>query len=256
MRQNSIAYYRDLLWVLFRKELHVRYRSTVFGYAWSVLNPLAFATAFYVLFKVFARIKVENYALLLICGLFPWQWFQNSVAAANLAFLDNASLIKKVRFPRHFLVTSGAMNDLFHFAASLPVIVAFLLWYGGAPSWHWVYQVPLMLALQLAFTYGLALFVATCNLFFRDLERLTGIALLLWMYVTPVLIPADMVPERFRWVLGLNPMAAIVTNWHNVFLRGDLDWDLCLRAAGFAVISMAVGCGVYRRLERRFAEIV
>lgn len=256
MRTKPLKYYRDLVWVLFLKELRVRYKSTVFGYAWSILNPLAFATAFYVLFKVFARIQVENYALLLICGLFPWQWFQNSVSSANLAFLANGSLIKKLRFPRYFLVLSGTMNDLFHFLASLPVVVVFLFWYGGGPSWHWIYQVPLMLALQFAFTFGLALLVATCNLFFRDLERLTGIALLLWMYVTPVLFPAEMVPERFRWWMGLNPMAAFIINWHNVFLRGEMSWSLCLRAAAFAAVSLAAGSTAYRSLERRFAEIV
>ncbi len=256
MRRNSFEYYRDLIWVLLKKEIRVRYKNTVLGYAWSVLNPLAFAAAFYVLFKVFVRIQMENYALFLICGLFPWQWFQNSVSLSSQHFLGNASLIKKVRFPREFLVLSGVLNDLLHFLASLPVIVFFLLLFGSGPSWAWFWQIPAMLAVQLAFSYGLALLVATCNLFVRDLERLIGILLLLWLYLTPVMFPVDMIPERFRWCLYANPMAATIECWRNVLMTGTLPADLWALAAGYGVLALAAGRLVYRSLERRFAELV
>lgn len=249
-------YARDLLGVLVAKELKLRYKHTVLGYAWSVLHPLAFALVFFVVIRRVMRVPVENYGIFLICGLFPWQWFQNSVAAANNFFLGNGTLIKKIRFPRSFLVLAGVLNDGIHFAASVPVIVLFLLYFDKTPSPAWLYQVPLLAAIQFAFTYGLALLVATANLFFRDLERLTVIFTMLWFYVTPVLFPASMIPPRLAWILYANPMGAVVECWRRVFLDGALPAGLCATAAGFALAAVGLGHAVYRRYEWRFAEVV
>jgi len=256
MRRSDFEYWRDLVWVLLIKEIRLRYKNTLLGYVWSVLNPLAFAAVFFVVFKVFVRVEMENYLLFLICGLFPWQWFQNSMVAANHHFLGNSTLIKKVSFPRQFLVLAGVLNEVFHFAASLPVIVAFLLYYGLAPSWQWIFEIPLMVLLQFAFSYGLALTVATCNLFFRDLERLVGIFTMLWLYLTPVLYSVDMIPARYHWCLYINPMAMLIENWRGVLMRGELAAVPCLVTAGYGLLALWLGQSVYRAKERRFAEIV
>ncbi len=263
---GRLAYYRDLVVTLLDKELRARYRNTFMGYAWSVLNPLAFALVFFVLFKIFMKFEDPAdpidptrhipYLLFLICGLFPWQWFNNSVVAANWHFVGNSSLIKKVRFPREFLVLAAVFSDLFHFLMTIPVIVIFLLVFGYVPSWHWLWQIPIMVVLQFAFCYGLALLVATCNLFFRDLERLITIFAMLWFYLTPVLFPVDKVPENLKWVLWINPMSPVILNWRDLFLGNGISFERCLVAAGFGVVSLAVGWWVYRMMEKRFAEIV
>jgi len=216
---KPLIYYRDLILTLVTKEFRVRYKSTFLGYVWSVLQPLAFAVVFYVVFRIVLRIRMNNFALFLIAGLFPWQWFSNSVSAANGFFVGNSSLIKKVRFPRAFLVVAGVLNDLIHFVISIPVIVIFMLWHHRYPSLSWLWLIPLMVLIQFAFTYGLALLVATCNLFFRDLERLMMIFLLMWFYLTPVFYPVDMVPARYRAAsLYANPMASVIACWRSVFL--------------------------------------
>jgi lipopolysaccharide transport system permease protein len=242
--------------VLLVKELRIRYKSTALGYAWSVAYPLALALVFYFVFKVVARIPVENYALFVVMGLFPWQWFQNSINGAGGFFLGNAALIKKVHFERSLLVLVGVLNDLVHFLASLPVVMAFLFASGSPPRAAWLWQVPLLVLLQLGVTFGLALAVATANLFLRDLERLIGIATLLWLYLTPVLYPWDMVPESLRWTVWLNPLNALIQCWRSALAEGQLDPALLAAAAGWAGAAWLGGHLIYTRLERRFAELV
>ena len=270
MTSARLTYYRDLVLVLLSKDFKVRYKNTVLGYAWSVLNPLLFAAVFYLVFGVILGVDFRSqlsgvrvsrpgvlYPLFLVVGLFPWQWFSNSVNAANYFFLGNASLIKKVRFPRQFLVLSGVLGDGVHFALSIPVILAFMLWAGAAPSAHWLWQVPVLIAVQFAMTLGFALLTATANLFFRDIERLTALALMLWFYLTPVIFPTKFLADRgLGWLLLANPLAPLIVCWQRVFLEGTLPLDLAAAALGYAAAAYVAGYALYRRLEWRFAEIV
>ena len=241
MRAGQATYYRDLIWVLVSKELKLRYHSTAFGYLWSLLHPLAFATVYFVLFKVVMRFDMPDYALFLIAGLFPWQWFANSTTSSNYFFLDNRSLIKKIRFPRHFLVVAGVLNDMIHFVVSIPVIVAFMFYYHVYPSAAWIVLLPLLVIVQFLFTTGVALTLASCNLFFRDLERMTLICVTLWFFLTPVLFPVSKIPEQFRWAVYANPMAPIIICWREMFLHGTAPLPVLAAACGWAVLAFAVG---------------
>jgi len=256
METRTFKYYRDLVLVLIAKELKLRYKSTFLGYAWSIFHPLAFALVYFIAFKVVMRIQMENYALFLICGLFPWQWFANSTVASNTFFIMNSSLIKKVKFPRQFLVLTGVLNDLIHFVASIPVIVGFMFYYHQCPSVSWLYQVPLLAVILFGITYGLSLLIASCNLFFRDLERLTSIFVTLWFFMTPIIYPVKMIPESLQWIVYVNPMASVVICWQSVFLEGVLPLDHCVVSICFSVLAYELGINVYRRLQWRFAEIV
>lgn len=256
MTTGQLIYYRDLLWVLVAKEFKIRYKSTLLGYAWSALNPLAFALVFFLVFRVVMRLEMENYALVLITGLFPWQWFSNSVVAANGFLLGNGTLIRKVRFPRQFLVLAGVLNDKVHFLISIPIILGFMLYHGLHPSWTWLWAVPALAALQLALTYGAALIVSTVNLFFRDCERLTGVAMMLWFYLTPVIYPVKMIPEKYRALLYVNPMAGLIVSWRTLFMEGTVPPDMLLSAAGWAAALWLAGSLVFRSAEGRFAEVV
>ena len=190
-----LDYAFDLLLVLVLKELRVRYKRTVLGYAWSVLQPLAFAVVYYVVFKQFIRLDTGDvdYPLFLVCGLFSWQWFANGLSAASMALIGNASLITKVNFPRVYAVLSGFMNDLVHFLLTVPVILLFLFGSGRGGHWSWLWLLPLLLVIQGALMLGLSLLVATGNLYLRDLERLIGIGLLMLFHLTPVVYPETLI---------------------------------------------------------------
>lgn len=163
---RRLQYYIDLLLVLTQKDLKVRYKSSILGYLWSVGHPLAFALVFFVAFKVVVKIPIEDYALFLITGLFPWQWFANSVNASPMILLGNASIIKKVNFPRYFIILTQVIQDMIHFLLAIPVIIIFLFLYHKTPHISWLYGIPLLLTAQFFIIYGICLIIASTNLFF------------------------------------------------------------------------------------------
>jgi lipopolysaccharide transport system permease protein len=192
----------------------------------------------------------------LIAGLFPWHWISNTVTSSNFAFLGNSSLIKKVRFHRAALVLAGVLNELVHFAISIPVILGFMLYYHRFPTLEWLWWLPTLIAIQFAMTFGLALLIATINLFFRDLERLSIIIMHLLFYVTPIIYPYEKIPENFRWILWADPFAPLVLCWQGLLFHGAVPLDFAGMAIVWATLSCAVGYQVYRTLVWRFAEIV
>ncbi len=249
-----MIYYRDLLLVLLSKEFKVRYKSTFMGYAWSVLHPLMLAMIFSVFFRMFMR--VPDYTLYLIAGLFPWQWIANTCTGATGYFLGNAGLIKKVRFHRSMLVLSSVFNDSIHFVCSLPVVLGFVWYYERTPQWSWLWLVPALIAVQAVMLVGVGLAIATCNLFFRDLERLTSLVVQMLFYLTPIVYQPDMLPPSYHWVLYANPFANLILCWHGVFYGGGVELLHLAAAAGWAIVLAAVGAGIYRAKVWRFAEIV
>lgn len=255
---HRLEYARDLLAVLVLRELRVRYKRTVLGYAWSLLQPLAFAAIYYLVFKRFLKIDTGDvdFTLFMVTALFAWQWFSNGLSSAAMALVSNAPLITKVRFPRIYAVLSGFLNDTVHYLLATPVILLVLLLDGRGPHWAWLWQLPLLMVLQGTLVLGLGLLVAALNLFFRDLERLISIGLLMQFHLTPVVYPARMVPDDLKWILYVNPMAPLVMCWRDAILYGRMETGFLLAAAGTAAAAMALGYSVFRRLEPRFAEFV
>ncbi|MBP7509012.1 MAG: ABC transporter permease [Prolixibacteraceae bacterium] len=253
---SKIRHYIDIATVLLQKDLKVRYKSTLFGYLWSVGHPLAFALVFFIAFKVVMKIQIDNYALFLIAGLFPWQWLSNSMNASPTIFLANWTIIKKINFPRNMLPFTLVLQDMVHYILSIPVIVLFLYIYRKTPSLNWLYGVPLLLVMQFSMVYGLSLIISSINLFFRDLERLTTIGLTLLFYFTPVIYPETMIPDRFKPLLTLNPFAHLIVNWRNLLLDGTIQPILFGINFAYSLLILWGGYMIYRKLCWRFAEVL
>ena len=246
----------DLVVVLTHKEMKVRYKNNVLGYLWSIVHPLAFAFVLFVAFKVVMRIDMENYTLFLIAGLFPWQWFSNSVMAAPTVFLNNASIIKKVNFPRSVVMLAAVLQDAIHYILSIPVIVLFLFIFHQRPSLSWLWGIPMLMAIQFLMTYGVSLLISSINLFFRDLERLTGIIITFMFYLTPIIYPETMIPENYRDLINLNPLSPLMISWRKLFLEGTIDPLSIMTSFVYALVAAAVGHMVYKRLVWKFAEVL
>lgn len=253
---RNFEYYRDLIVVFTQKEMKVRYKSSVFGYLWSIGHPLAFALVFFIAFKIVMRIQMEDYALFLISGLFPWQWFSNSVNVSPMLFLGNASIIKKVNFPRNVIPFTTVLQDMIHFILSIPVIVLFMFVYHKTPYVSWLYGIPILLAIQLFMTYGISLMISSVNLFFRDLERLAGIGITLLFYFTPIIYPESMIPEKYRPLINLNPLAPLMTSWRNLFLYGSVELLPVAISLLYGIAIFLLGLSIYKRLSWKFAEVL
>jgi lipopolysaccharide transport system permease protein len=254
--QRNWENYRDLLLVLVQKELKVRYSNKLLGYLWSIANPLASALIYYVAFRLLMRVQIENYPLVLISGVFPWQWFTNAVGSAPNLFVGNSTIIKKVQFPRQIVPLSAGLNHLFHFVASLPVILLFLGIFRQSPTVEWLYGVPILLVIQFIMVYGLTLMLASVNIFLRDLERLTNILLHFTFYVTPILYPLEHIPQGYRDLIALNPVAPLIVSWRELILNGRLEPIYLLISLGYALLFWAIGYLVYRKLSWKFAEVI
>lgn len=236
------------------RELKLRYQDTVLGFVWSLIKPLLLGAVLFVALKTFVRIKVEDYHLVLLTGLFPWIWFQTSVLLAAPSFAHNGALIKKIHFPRFVLPLSTVANNGIHFVLSLPILVLLILISGYRPSPAWLLGIPVLTVVQLGMLMGVVLLVASVDVFFRDLEHLAEVALNLWFYVTPIIYPLDIVPEPWDRVLLINPLASLIEGWRSLFLENALPGPDLWPALLFTVAALGVGTGVFRRLEGGFAD--
>jgi len=256
MKKNSLEYYKDLVLVLTQKELKVRYKRSFLGYLWSIANPLALALVFFIAFKIFMKIPIENYTLFLIAGLFPWQWFLNSVNSSAMVFIGNATLIKKVHFRQEVLVVAAILNDMLHFLLSIPVIILFLFIYGMQPSVTWLLGIPVFLIIQFIITMGFSLAVSALNLFFRDIERIVFIFTSLMFYMTPIIYSEEMVPAEYRTLILSNPLSILFISWRNLLMHGKLNLHDMVLALFYALLVFTLGYLVYRKLKWRFAEVL
>ena len=256
-RAGSWAHAGELLYLLVIKELKVRYKSRFLGYLWAVANPLAFAFVYWIAFKLIMRVEMPNYSLFLITGIFPWVWVSLGVTNGARSFIHNASLIKKASLPRAILPLSCVAQETVHFGFALPVIAAFLVFAGDYPlSAAWLWQVPLLAALQVAFVYPIALSVALANVYVRDIENLVGIGFSLLFFVTPMVYPITMVPETYRRYFELNPLHALMQSWRSVLLDRSLDPSAVAYVAATALVSGIVAWALYRRLAPRVGEML
>ena len=247
----------ELLYVLVRKELKARYKNRFLGYLWALANPFAFAFVYWIAFKFIMRLEIENYSLFLITGMFPWVWMSVGVTGATRSFVINASLIRKVNLPRAILPLGNVTQEMVHFGFALPVIIAFL-WFAGEirpmPSWLW--QMPALIALQVAFVYPMALALALANAYVRDIEYLVGIGFSLLFFATPMVYPITLVPEAYRYWFELNPLHALMQSWRSVFLQGTLEIHHVACAMAFAVVTGVIAWWLHRKLAPRIGELV
>ncbi|WP_456436041.1 ABC transporter permease [Thermovibrio ammonificans] len=254
---DRLIYYRDLLIELIKKDIKVRYKNSYLGYFWSLANPLAMALIFYFIFKIITKVKMENYTLFLISGLFVWQWISNSILAAATIYINNSSLIKKVNFPRNFLVLSLVFSEGFNFLVSIPVILMFCLYYHQKISLLlWLFAIPLLLIPTVVFIYSVALTVGTVNLFFRDMERLVNLLLTFLFYLTPIIYPISMVPEKYKTLIYLNPFVPFALIWQKLFFWNTFDIKSYAVATLYSVVALAISTKIYNKLKYKFAELV
>ena len=244
----------QLLSALTARELKLRYQGSIFGWAWSMLRPLALgAILSFALGKV---LGTGIGAVFLLCGLFPWFWFQGAVQMSTTTFVGNGGLLKKVRFPREVLPASVVLGNTLQFLLALPVLIAFVIGAGSGPAWAWLPGIPLLFVLQLALIMGMSLFIASVTVFFRDLEHLVEVLLTLVFYGTPIIYDIDRIPSGYRWIAWANPLAPIMEGWRDVLLRGDLPGAGAGASAGLALVALAAGWVAFRRLEGSFADVV
>ena len=244
----------ELTGALVAKEFRVRYRNSLLGVLWSLLNPVCFALVLYAAFRPVLHAPSDDYVAFLLAGLFPWQWFANTVASSPAVFLSNATLVKRTALPRVLLPIATVANHLVHFIVALSLAVPALILTGHKPAAVWLLGIPLLLVLQGLTCLGLSLALSALNVVFRDLEHLTLVVLQLLFFTTPTIYSEELVPERLQPLFALNPMYHLVPLWRHLMLDGRLDGAALPGAAVCSAAALAIGWSVHRKLEARLAE--
>jgi ABC-type polysaccharide/polyol phosphate export permease len=270
-RLAELSESRELLVNLTLRELRGKYKRSLLGWSWSLVNPLATMAIFTVVFLYFLKVPVPRgdpsglhvFALFLLCGLLPWNFLANGMTGSMGAVLGNANLIKKVYFPRELLVAATVASWTVSLLVELGVLAAAMLIAGNAVL-PWLPGVLLLVALQTVFVLGIGLLLGVLNVFFRDVQHFVGIVLQIWFYATPVVYPLTVVPRTadifghevpVRFLYGLNPMVRFVEAYRSLLYHvrapslGDIGYLALVSGA-----MLAVGLIVFNRLEPALAE--
>lgn len=253
---RELAEYRELLFFLVWRDVKVRYKQTVLGVAWAVLQPVLTMVIFTFIFGRFAGIPSEGmpYAVFVYAGLLPWTFFSSGVTLSGLSLVNQQHLMTKVYFPRLFIPTAPIGGGLVDLSISFLVYGCILLAYGVTPSWGVVF-VPLLVILTIMAALGFGLTLAALTVAYRDFRYVVPFMIQVMMYLSPVIYPVSIVPKRFQWVLALNPLAGIIDGFRSAIL--GKPWNLTTLGVSTVVAISLLTFSVFyfRRTERRFADI-
>lgn len=260
---RELHQYRALLWSLTQRELKARYRGSVLGFLWTFLNPALLMLVYSLVFSVYMRTSIEHYTYFLFVGLLPWIWFASSVGGGASAISDRRDLLTKVRFPAQVLPATVVATNLVNYLLALPLMVALGGAYGVWPSWHAAFF-PVVLAIQLIFTLGVAYLISALNVGFRDLQHIVANLITLAFFLTPVLYSHHEVEAKIgqypvvaNLLLYGNPMAVIVRSYQSIFYEQTLPPLVPL--AVVLAVSLAIfwlSASVFESRREEFAELV
>jgi lipopolysaccharide transport system permease protein len=246
----------DLLWLLTKKEITLKYKRTFLGILWSLLNPILLALVLFIAFKIFMKIQMENYAFFFLSALFPWNWFSACVTVSAGTLISNVSLIKKISFPRHFLILATIMSQLVNFLFALPILIGLSYFYAKGPALSWFVAVPILVLIQSTVTIGICLAISMVNAYFRDLEYIIGVGISMLFWLTPIIYPLKMIPDAYRIYLTINPLTYLITAWRDLFMSNAISWSSIAISFGSSLVFLLVGILVFKRLGKRLDEVL
>ncbi len=257
---KTLFSYRELLFSLTKKELKVKYRGSALGFLWSLLNPILTMLVYSFVFSIVLRAGIQEFAIFLICVLLPFNFLSNSVNYGTGSIIGNSNLVNKIYFPREIIPLSIVLANLFNFLLELVAlfIVLGILHY---PFYIYLYLLPVVIFIQFFLVVGMTLLVSALNVFFRDLQHLITIIMMVWFFGTPVIYPLSMVPEKYQFLIKINPMTIYTAYYRNIFYfvkypegAGFPSVSETLIAIGITFFIFFLGYFVFKKLEPRFAE--
>jgi lipopolysaccharide transport system permease protein len=248
--------HRELLLIWTLREIKVRYKQSVLGAAWAILQPLALMLVFTVVFSVLVRVPTDGvpYPIFSYTALLAWTFFASSMSFAIPSLVNNLNLITKIYFPREILPIASVGAAFFDFLISSMLLIAVLIWYQApiTPALLWL---PVLVGVQLLLTLGIVLPAAAVNVFYRDVRFVLPLVVQVWMYATPIIYPLSLVPEWLRPAYALNPLVGIIDSFRRVLLLGEAPDALYLGlSASISLVLAVAGYMYFKRTEGTFAD--
>jgi lipopolysaccharide transport system permease protein len=254
--------YRELLYFLTWRDVKVRYKQAALGVAWAVLQPLVTMAVFTLFLGRLAGLREQTggvpYSVFVLAGLVPWTFFANAITAASNSVVGSQHLVTKVYFPRLIIPLATVGAGLVDFAIALGLLAVVLAWNGIAPNLLGLALLPVMLGLLALAAVGVGTLLCALTVAYRDVRFIVPFLVQVGLFVTPVVYPATLLPERWQWVLALNPMAGLIVGFRACLWGG---WDVgtvaaCVVSGASAVALFTLGAWYFQRVEQRFADII
>lgn len=246
--------YRELLNSNTKKEVRGKYKHSFLGVLWSFLNPLLQIMVYAIVFPLILRNEQPHYVVFLCCGIIPWNFFATSINRAASTMLENGNIIKKVYFPREILPISIVTSEAINFLISTLIILAFVLFDGIALTPYILFY-PLILVVQYLLILAISFIVSSITVYIRDLQHLISVALQLFFYATPIVYAANTIPEKFAWVLNINPMTYVINGYRDIFLNQTApNVKVLMILLVVLVVACAIGYMIFHKLQKGFAE--
>ncbi len=255
---QELSAHRGLLisWVV--RDIKVRYKQSLMGAAWAILQPLSATLIFAVIFSRFVRVSTDGipYPIFYYSALLPWTFFNSSITFGVSSLVSNMSLVTKIYFPREILPLSAVLASLVDFFIASLIFVGMMIFY-QIPLTASLICIPLLLLIQIVFTVSVVLLASAMNVFYRDVRFVVPLGLQLWMYLTPIIYPLSMVPPRFLAVYMLNPMASIIDSYRRIILLGEWPSFPYLVLGGLvSLVLLIIAYWYFKRSEAAFADII
>lgn len=250
---------RELLYFLSWRDVKVRYKQTIMGAAWAVLQPLMTMAVFTIFFGRLAGLEKltggSPYPIYVYAGLLPWTFFANTVTNSSNSLVGNSNLITKVYFPRLLLPLATAGVALVDLAVSFVVLLIMMAYYRTPLSWQ-LLLVPFLLCGTVLVATGVGMLLSALTVAYRDFRYVVPFLIQLWMFATPVIYPLNIVAPKFRWLLSINPMAGLIDGFRSAFLARPVSWVAIGVSSLVSIGVFLYGAIYFRRVERRFADII
>jgi len=249
--------YRELLWVLTMRDIKVRYKQTVLGAAWAIVRPFTTMVIFSLVFGQLAKMPSDGYPypVFVYAALLPWTFFAGAIGASGQSLVGSAHLVSKVYFPRLIIPLSSVGAGLVDLLISTGILLLMMLWYGVGWTLN-LLAAPLLMIAVVFIALGVGTLLSALTVAYRDFTHLTPFIVQIWMYVTPVIFPVSIVPERWQWVLYMNPMTGLVEGFRSAFLGKSFDVGGLTISCGIALVVFVLGVAYFEKVERRFADII
>ncbi len=249
--------YRELLWVLTMRDIKVRYKQTVLGVAWAVIQPVMTMVVFSIFFGRLAEMPSDGlpYPVFVYAALLPWTFFANAVSGSANSLVGSGHLISKVYFPRLIIPLASVGAGLIDFAISTLILLILMLLYGVGWSWNLAFA-PVLALLVIFTALGVGILLSALTVAYRDFRYVVPFMIQLWMFATPVVYPASLVPDRWQWLFHINPMVGLIEGFRSAFLGRPLDTSGLLISCLVALALLITGVLYFEKVERRFADII
>jgi lipopolysaccharide transport system permease protein len=255
---RAVWHYRELLYFLVWREVKVRYKQTVLGVAWAVLQPLMTMTILTIIFGLFVRVPSDGlpYPLFALVGLLPWTYFAEALGRSSVSLIGDTQLIRKVYFPRLIMPLAGVVSPAVDCLLAFILLLGMMACYGFRPTWGLI-MLPAFLFLGLVTALAVGLWLSALNVRYRDVRHTIPFLIQCWMYASPVAYPVSVVPNEWRALYGLNPMAGVIEGFRWALLGQESPDVRVMAVSIIAVIGLLVGGLIFfQRLEQTFADVI